>query len=1074
MESGNYSGVMGFVRKLTLLFICISMSMGLVFAQSKQVSGIVKDDTGEPVIGASVVVKGTSSIGVLTDSEGKFTLDVPASATTVVVSYIGLKEKEADVAPYLEITLDPDVSALDEVIVVAFGTTTRKSNTGSTAVIKSDMIEKNQSSNLTNNLSGKVAGVQGLSSNGQPGSGSNIRIRGIGSMSSSNAPLYVVDGIPYETDISALNNADIESISILKDAASAALYGARGANGVVIITTKRGKTGKAQIKMEGKLGNNSRSIPTYKVMTDPGMYYETFYRALYNSRVNTAGSDAAHEYANRFLLDASNGGLGYKVYSVPDGERLVGTNFKLNPNAVPGYSDNRYTYLADNWYDELFKANNLRQEYNVSVSGSTGKMTYFASGAYLDDTGIIENSDLKRYSSRVNVDYQAKEWLKITTNINYVRADSRYPDDQVADRSSGNIFYVSNMLAPIYPLYIRDDTGEIKKDDNGYTMYDYGDGTIVNAKRPFMNQSNPASALMLNVERYSTDYFIGKWSASAEIIKGLKLTAIIGMVSVNERYNMTMNPYYGQFAAGGGYASVSAARISSVNMQYLANYNEKFGLHNIDILAGSEWTKSKSSLLSGFKTKIYQDRVPELNNAILDPSTSSSSRNYAISGGFLQANYDYDSKYFASLSYRYDASSCFAPENRLGNFWSISGGWDLSSEKFMDDFEQVNLLKLKVSYGAQGNDKLYYSGTSTINYYPYQDQYDISENNGEFATSRSYKGNKDITWETSYNFNAGVDFSLFNERLGGTIEGFSRTTKDMLYYRPMAASLGYTELPVNIGSVRNAGVEIELRGDPIKTKSLKLNLYANATFFKNKILKLAPELNGQWISGSYIYREGESMYNFYIREFAGVNEENGNSLWYIDEKDDDGNITGRTTTEAWSTATQYEQGDILPKVYGGFGVALDAYGFDFSVDFAYQLGGRIFDNTYAVLMHGGYSSDAGRNWHADILNAWTPENTETDVPRLNAQEQYTNATSTRFIISSDFLSLQNITLGYSLPSKWFKKYNIEKFRIFAVADNVGLLSARQGLDPRQSFTTSYSGSYYTPIRSVSGGINIVF
>jgi hypothetical protein len=383
-------------------------------------------------------------------------------------------------------------------------------------------------------------------------------------------------------------------------------------------------------------------------------------------------------------------------------------------------------------------------------------------------------------------------------------------------------------------------------------------------------------------------------------------------------------------------------------------------------------------------------------------------------------------------------------------------------------------LKFKISYGAQGNDKLYYSGIATINWYPYQDQYEVSENNGEFATARSYKGNQDITWETSYNFNAGVDFSLFNERFGGTIEGFSRKTVDMLYYRPMAASLGYTELPVNIGSVRNTGLEIELNGYPIKTESLKLNLYANATWFKNKIQKLAPELNGQWISGSYIYKEGASMYNFYIREYAGVDETTGDALWYVDTKDGDGKVTGKETTKQWSTATQYEQGDILPKVYGGFGATLDVYGFDLSLDFAYQLGGRIIDNTYMVLMHSGYSSDAGRNWHADILNAWTPTNTITDVPRLNSQDQYANATSTRFLVSSNFLSLQNITLGYSLPTKWFKKYKIEKLRIFAVADNVALFTARQGLDPRQSYTVVYSGSLYTPIRSISGGINITF
>jgi TonB-linked SusC/RagA family outer membrane protein len=1052
--------------------------MSLAIAQTKQAGGTVVDETGEPVIGASVVVKANASIGTVTDLDGKFTLSVPGSAQTLIVKYLGKQDQEVEASADVSVTLLPLESALDEVIVVAYGTTTRKSFTGSAAVIRNDKIEKNQSANVTNNIAGKVAGVQGLSANGQPGEGSSIRIRGISSMNASNAPLYVVDGVPYDTDISAINNLDIESVTVLKDAASAALYGARGANGVVIITTKRGKSGKAQVKVDTKWGTNSRAIPTYAVMTDPGMYYESFYRALYNSRINANGPDASHAYANRILLDASNGGVGYKVYDVPAGQRFIGTNFKLNPNATPGYSDGTYTYLADNWYDEIFKKDNLRQEYNVSVSGSSDKINYFASGNYLGDTGIIENSDFQRFSSRLNVDYQAKDWLKITSNLNYTRADIRYPDEQVSDRSSGNIFYLSNMLAPIYPLYVRDANGNIMNDANGYRMYDYGDGMIVNAKRPFMSQSNPASALMLNTELFSIDYFVGKWSAIAELYKGLKATATVGLTSSNERYNKTMNPYYGQFAPAGGYVSVSANRFTGINQQYLLTYANKFGLHNVDVLAGVESYKSKNSGLSGFKMKIYQDRVAELNNAIVDPSTSSSSVSYATFGILSQFKYDYASRYFGSLSYRRDASSCFEPENRWGNFWSAGLAWDLSSEYFLEDLEQVNLLKLKVSYGAQGNDKLYYpesyASSRVVNYYPYQDQYEVSENNGEFATARSYKGNKDITWETSYNFNAGVDFSLFDDRLGGTVEGFSRETVDMLYYRPMAPSLGYTELPVNIGSIRNSGFEADIHGDLVKTESFKWNLYANATWFKNEIIQLAPELKGQWISGSYIYKEGESMYNFYLREYAGVDETTGDALWYVDKKDAQGTIVGKETTTNWSTATQYEQGDILPKIYGGFGTAIDAYGFDLSVDFAYQWGGRVYDNTYSVLMHSGYGSDAGRNWHTDILGAWTPENPKTDVPRLNSQDQYANATSTRFLVSSDFLSLQNVTLGYSLPGKWLKKLKIEKFRLFGVADNVALFSARQGLDPRQSYTATYSGSLYTPVRSISGGINITF
>ncbi|HOH96576.1 MAG TPA: SusC/RagA family TonB-linked outer membrane protein, partial [Candidatus Enterocola sp.] len=700
---------------------------------------VISDEDGQPIIGASVLVKGTTT-GTITGVDGGFSITVPAGNRTLVISYIGMKSAEVQAENGMVVRLVNNVSELDEVIVTAFGTTTKKSFTGSAAVIKEDEIIKRQTSNITNALVGQVAGIQGLSSNGQPGTGSTIRIRGIGSMNASNAPLYIVDGIPYDTDISAINNADIESISILKDAAANALYGARGANGVVIITTKRGKSKEAVINVDAKWGTNSRAIPSYSVMTDPAMYYETFYRALYNSQIS-AGVTAAHEYANKNLLDASQGGLGYLVYTVPQNERLIGTNFKLNPNATLGYSDGNFTYLPDNWYKEMFKSNNSRQEYNVSISGTNDKISYYASIGKLTDTGIIENSDFNRFSSRANVDFQVKKWLKIGTNFSFAQTKSRYPSEQTTTNSSGNLFFLTSNIAPIYPLYIRDAQGNIMRDNNGYIMYDYGDGTIIPSKRPFMTQSNPASALMLNKEFYLTDYFIGKWYAIANLYKGLKFTINYGTTSTNERYQYTLNPFYGQFADMGGAAGVSQTRFTSVNQQYLLNYGKQFNSNNLDLLLGYELYELKNADLSGYKQKLFQPFVPEISNAILQPSASSTTESYSTMGAFFQANYDYDSKYFGSVSYRRDASSCFAPENRWGNFWSVGGAWNINRENFMS-FDFIDLLKLKASYGAQGNDKLYYPGTTTINYYPYIDQYEVKEVNGEFSTARTYKGNE--------------------------------------------------------------------------------------------------------------------------------------------------------------------------------------------------------------------------------------------------------------------------------------------------------------------------------------------
>ena len=1068
-------------RLLLLLAVCTACISG-VWAQAQTVTGKVVDaSTGEPIVGASVVVQGTST-GSITSLDGDFTVEC-AQGAKLVISFIGLETKVVDAKDGVVVELAENTSALDEVMVVAFGTTTKKSFTGSASVVKSEEIQKRQSSNVTSTLAGTVAGVQSSSSTGQPGELSDIRIRGIGSMNASNKPLYVIDGMPADDDlVASISNSDIESVTVLKDAASNALYGARGANGVVLITTKRGTTRDAKITVEGKWGNNQRALPNYNVMTDPAMYYEKFYEAMYMSQLSN-GTQYAHNYANRNLLDHNNGGLGYLVYTVPEGELLIGTNGKLNPNAVLGYNDGEHYYTPDNWFNELFNTGNLRQEYNLNVSGSSDKFNYYASFSYLDDSGLMENSDYSRFTTRVAVDYQAKKWLKLNTSMAYAHSDQHYPDDQTNSGSSGNLFYVSNFMAPIYPLYIRDAEGNIMKDHNGFTMYDYGDATEANFVRAFMNQSNPASAIALDKSLLKNDMFNGNFTLAAELYDGLKATAKVAVGYVGVRYQSTLNPYYGQFANMGGQAQVEADRMFTLNQQYLLTYVKDFGAHSVDVLAGYESYNYTTSYVYGVKTKLFNPDMAEVDNAILSPNTGSATNYYATQGILAQAKYDYDNKYYVSASYRRDGSSRFAPGHRWGNFWSVGAAWDIKSEPWMDAVDEINLLKLKLSYGVQGNDNI-------GGYYPYADQYTLSENNGTFDTTLSYKGNDEITWETSHNLNGGLDFSFFDERLNGTIEGYWRRTVDMLYFKPVRPSLGYSTLPINIGSLSNAGVELELSGDVIKTKNVTWNIYANVSYNKNKILELDPSLGGEWISGNTIFREGENINQFYIREYAGVNPETGAPMWYIDEEvvvkdkttgepvlDENNNpVTEiqKNTTESWSKATQYAQGDLLPKVYGGFGTSVNAYGVDFSIAFNYQLGGKLYDYTYAALMHSGYSR-AGQNWHVDILNSWTPENTETDVPRVNTADQYTTSISDRFLVSSNYLSLQNITLGYTLPSKWTKKLHIEKLRVYAVADNVALCAARQGLDPRQAYGMSAeTSSVYSPIRSISGGISVTF
>ena len=844
-----------------------------------------------------------------------------------------MQTQEVDIKPNIKVFMRSDSEMLDEVMVVAYGTAKKSAFTGSASVIKSETLEKRQVSNLSNALSGTVSGVQTQSTNGQPGTSATVRIRGIGSMYASNNPLYVVDGIPYEGDISAVNSQDIESMTVLKDAAAAALYGARGANGVILVTTKKGKSGDTQISLDARWGVNSRLVKNYDVLQNANTYMETAYSALYNGYLYNSGytAERAYQLANADLFPK----LGYQVYTIPDGQYLIGRNGKLNPYATLGYSDGDYYYTPDNWSDEMFQSN-LRQEYNLSVSGGSDKLSYYLSASYLNDEGIIENSGFERISTRMNVDYQAKKWLKLGVNLSYSNVTSRSPGDQDTDAatSSGNAFFVGNFIAPIYPMYVRNADGSFQYNANtGYHVYDYGDGSSTNFTRNFMSMSNPMSGFLYDTEKYLMDILNGKWYAKIDIIDGLSLTASLGLHIDNTRQHSVGNKYYGQSASYGGSVMQYSSRVYSLDQQYLLNYKKTFGNHNLDILAGYESMdfNTESHYILGYN--MYSDKNWTASNVIDRKNGSGSYNEYATIGIITRASYDFNEKYYGSVSYRRDASSRFHPDNRWGNFWSVSAAWDMAKENFISQYDWINMLKLKASFGQQGNDNLYYKGYT--NYYPYLDQFTVSGSDGAFSDGvLYYKGSKDITWETSNSFNVGVDFALLGGRIDGTIEYFNRQTKDMLYYKPVAMSNGYTQLPMNIGSVRNSGVEIELNYTPIETNDLKWVINWNGTLMKNKILELHPDLKGEMIDGSYIYREGESLYQMYLTKYAGVDPDSGEALYWA--KDENGVEYKDKDWSAAYNSNRQASGDLLPTIYGGVGTTLEFRGFDFSIQCAYQ------------------------------------------------------------------------------------------------------------------------------------------
>ena len=1064
------------VRKIVLSLIAVFVFLAYATAQNRQISGTVSDANGHPVAGATVIVDGTS-LGTTTNTAGEYTLSAPVNGT-LVVTFVGFEPQQLPIAgkTRINVTMKEDAQAIDDVIVVAFGTAKKEAFTGSAAVIKSDEIAKVQTSNVATALVGRVAGVQTSSTSGDLGKTPSIRVRGFGSINAGKEPLWIVDGMPYEGDLNNLNTNDIESMTVLKDAASNALYGARGANGVIMVTTKKAKSGDAVVTIDAKWGVNSKALEEYDVITSPAQYYETHFKALYGYYAQTNPAAKAYALASSGLTSNGTGGLGYNVYTVPEGQALIGTNGKLNPNATLGrkiiYNGQEYWLTPDDWIDEAYQSA-FRQEYNVNISGATERSSFYASLGYLDNTGIIKSSALERYTARLKADYQAKKWLKVGGNMSYAHfSNSNGNSNEGSASSTANIFAFSAQMPPIYPVYIRDGSGRIMVDDNGYQMYDYGDKGNAGLTRPLLPGANGLQTSWLNKKKAEGNAFSGSGFVDISLYKGLKLM-VNGSTNIDEtRTTYLNNQYYGQFAEAGGTISKYHTRDIAYNLQQILNYNETFGKHNVGLMVGHEYYQKKYYYLSGTKSKLFSYDNEELGGAVVDGAGAHSYiDDYNSEGYFMRAQYDYAGRYFVSGSYRRDASSRFHPDHRWGNFWSVGAAWLLNQENWFDA-PWVNMLKLKASYGSQGNDN--------IGNYLYTDTYSIENNNGEIAVLFGQKGNPNITWETNTNLNIGTEFGFWNNRLSGSVDFFNRKTSDMLFAFSVPSSLGYSSYYANVGDMVNRGVEVELNADLIRTKNVLWSFNLNLTHVKNEVTYLAPEHKSTtvegykgYIDGSYFVGEGLPLYTYYLRSYAGVDPETGASLWYKDVKGDDGKIT-RTKTSDYTSATRYLHDSAIPSVYGGFSTSVSAYGVDFSISFNYQIGGKVYDSGYASFMSSPYGTTVGTNYHKDILKAWTPENKGSDIPRLQYGDQYTTSVSDRFLTDASYLNISNINVGYTLPSKITQKFGVQKLRVYLACDNVVYWSKRQGLDPRYSFTGATNFSNYSPIRTISGGVTVQF
>lgn len=1066
-------------KKLMLMGAALLMTATTASAQ-KLVSGRVTDSHGEPVMGATVRVAGTS-VTTTTDANGYFKLkSVPASAKKLTVSYIGMNTATVNVAGNVQVVLkDND---LQEVVVVGYGTAKKGSFTGSVSAIKGAQLQKLQVSNVTKALEGIMPGIQTTSSTGQPGSSATIYVRGIGSISASSAPLIILDGAPYEGSLNSINPADIETINLQKDASATSIYGARGANGILYITTKKGgQDGKTRVTFDAKWGWNSRGVSKYSTIDDPGQYYEMVWESFYNRDVAKLGDFGARLNASQTLVKNLGG---YNVYNVADYDLIDPLTGKLNPNASQ--------IIPTNWDDEAF-SNGLRQEYNVGISGGNDRTQYYMSFNYLDDKSYVKNSDFSRMTGRVRLDHQAFKWLKLGANVSY--AHTKADGLAMASGKASNLFSFTQFIAPIYPVYLYDRNGNLVLNEDGSKKLDTGDYGDYGYSRLYNGSRNPLIEIYNNTNERYTDAFNARGYADIKLFKGLTFHADVAIDNFQAWVDKFSAPVSPDAATVNGYGEKTVSRTSVVNATQRLNYDLTIGKTTIGLMVGHETKSENNKGLGAYRSQFF---IPENNFAYSltnrsDPESSDNS--YHLESYLGRAELSYNNRYSLSGTFRRDGSSMFAPESRWGNFWSVGAAWNIAEEPIVKAIfgNTLNRLKLRASYGTQGNDYLLDSYGYRI-YAGYLDHYTIS-NSGtsddpQFSVVQSYRGNRNLTWEKSKTFDIGLEASLFNNRLSFEADYFIKDTKDMIGWHTLPMSQGSpNSWLTNEQAMRNTGVELTINGVMVQRRNFTWSAQVNLTHYKNELTRMQegrPEEGYQ--TGNYWRKKGGTLYDWYMYKYAGVDPKTGYGLYYKDVEqaktdeagnpltDEAGNViteTVQTTTTEINDATMYQLGkSSLPKVYGGLNTTFQIRGLDISVQTAFSLGGWTLDESYYSLMNG----TLGSAFSTDLFKRWQKEGDVTDVPILKDGYRMTGGSmSDRFLIRSDYFSVRNITIGYTLPQSLTSQIpGLTSIRIYAVGDNLYLGSKRKGLDPRQYISGRVDESSYSALRTISFGVNVNF
>lgn len=1076
------------MKKLLLILFALAACSVSALAQPRTVTGtVLSGEDGAPLIQAAVIVKGTQ-IGVATDLDGRYSIRVPNNDAVLIFSYAGMESTEVKVGnqSVINVTLQPELVDVDEVMVVAFGKTKKSAFTGSATEVTSKELEKKQVSNVISALQGKVAGVTVTNGDNQPGTSPSISVRGVGSFDSNGSPLVVVDGVPYAGNLSMINPQDIENTVLLKDAASAALYGSRGANGVLLITTKSGKANKSgecigtNVSASVRIGANFKGIPDYNLITDPKEYMALTYESLLNPFLKAYPNDPVdalrnYVFINRLFLSGPNN-INYFPYTL-EGAMDPATatwdqwfnynestgRYSLVDAVTPGRmiedrKGNKFWLQIDDWYAALFHPG-LRQEYNVSVSGRGEKLSHYFSSSYLNERGYLIGSSFQRYTARLRADYRVNKWLNMGANLNY--SYSRLKNQNTTGNEVSNPMQIAYMMAPIYPIYVRGEDKEVLHDAYGNPLGDYGTGMMGGLGRQVLPFGNPV-----------LDNIVNRKGSVISVVNARAYTDIIlpyhFKITVNAAYDFSMEAYHSMHSLLQGEAETKKGSVyrstnyfDVFNTQQLLNWDHDFGKHHVDALLGHEFYYYHEQNLDGEKVKMFGPYRTQLSSAYGDPSVSSSAAYKAVEGYLMRVNYDYAERYFLSASYRRDGTSNFAKDKRWGNFFSVGLSWLISKESFMEPTRSwLSMLKLKASYGMQGNDRV----NST-----YYDTYNVTNFGDGLGTVYGTTGNPSITWETSHNVNVGFESGFFNNRLNVSLDVFYKYITDMIFRRPLPPSSGKSFVYQNIGDMRNLGTEIVISGVLYQDKNVRWTASMNGAHINNKITKLPPEYtegeDGGRLDGLHFYKVGEPIQNLMLVHYTGVDDK-GESTWQYYDKQGNLSTTTNYSTAASKLKNKKYYTNIAPKFFGGLSTAVDFFGFDFSMSFGYQIGGLDIDDMYRVLMGGG--EQIGGAMHADTRNAWTPQK-KTNIPALNSDITTANAVSDRFLISRSYFSIDNITLGYTLPQKWLSAIKLTSARIYLVCDNVWLFSARKGYDPRH---TEFFGA--KAMRTVSGGISVTF